>query len=44
MEQEFNASELGQLLRALRVIAPDFNEELFSSLVVAQHKLYAADF
>ena len=44
MEQEFNAIELGQLLRALRVIAPDFNEEMFSSLIVAQHNLNAAGF
>jgi hypothetical protein len=44
MEQELNAIELGQLLRALRVIAPDFNEEMFGSLVVAQQKLNAAGF
>ncbi len=44
MEYELSQAELGQILRATRVLSPDYTEEQFQSLVAAQQKLTDAGF
>ena len=41
---ELNKEELGQVLRAMRILAPDIGDERFQSLLDAQEKLTASGF
>jgi DNA repair exonuclease SbcCD ATPase subunit len=44
MENEITSEELGQIIRAARVLAMDFSEEQLKSLLIAQQKLADSGF